>query len=375
MERPPAPLNLSSDALLAIHDARTIPRLVAAVFRAIEDAMPCRVIFAALRPLEFELAGFVSNPVYKTLFDRYIRTDHKFDIWLKRSPIHPRVTVVRHSDYTPLPMLIRSKFYRNILRPTGSAHGASLVVWRASTWLATFTIVRSLRQGDFGPAELSFMRALRFHVASAIKRLAAHREQNLAQKSLEAFVGQSPRGVLVLDWQFNLLHFNPAARTLLRRWTDDRAASPRRQLWLPADLRQAIAEMMPAIQAAKPNRPLAPRHLQLRVLRKQRQERLVAKISFIPAKALALSKGAFLIVMSDLGPTRPATLSGLDRLSPHEAACIRAVAQGLSNPAIARQRGVSPHTIRNQLSSALRKLGLKNRYEVAAAVLHAGGDG
>ena len=60
------------------------------------------------------------------------------------------------------------------------------------------------------------------------------------------------------------------------------------------------------------------------------------------------------------------------RLSPREAACIRAVAQGLSNPAIARQRGVSPHTIRNQLSSALRKLGLQNRYEITAAVLRAG---
>jgi DNA-binding NarL/FixJ family response regulator len=374
MDRPAAPLTLSSDALLAIHDARTITRLVAAVFRAIEGAMPCRMIFAALRPLEFELAGFVSDPAFKALSDRYIRTDHKYDIWLKRSPIHPRVTVVRHSDYTPLPILIRSKFYRNILRPAGAAHGASLVVWRASTWLATFTIVRSFAQGDFGPAELAFMRTLRFHVASAIKRLAAHQEQNLAQQSLEAFAGQSPQGVLVLDWQLNVLHFNPAARTLLRRWTDDRAPRPRRQIWLPADLRQALVEMMPAVQAAKPNRPLAPRHLQLRVLRKHREERLVARISFVPAKALAISKGAFLIVISDLGPARPAKFFGFNRLSPREAACIRAVAQGLSNPAIARQRGVSPHTIRNQLSSALRKLGLQNRYEIAAAVLHAGGN-
>jgi DNA-binding NarL/FixJ family response regulator len=374
MERPATPLTLSSDALLAIHDARTITRLVAAVFRAIEGAVRCRMVFAALRPLEFELAGFVSDPAYKAISDRYIRTDHKFDLWLKRSPVHPRVTVVRHSDYTPLPVLVRSKFYRNILRPAGAAYGASLVVWRASTWLATFTIMRSFRQGDFGPAELSFMRALRVHVASAIKRLAAYQEQNLAQKSLDAFAEQSPQGVLILDWQLNLLHFNTAARSLLDRWTDHPAPHRSRKIWLPADLRQALVDMMPAIQAAKPNRPLAPRHLHLRVLRKHRGERLAAKISFVPAKALAISKGSFLIVISDLGPPRAAKISGFDQLSPHEAACIKAVAQGLSNPAIARLRGVSPHTIRNQLSSALRKLRLQNRYEVTAAVLQAGGN-
>jgi DNA-binding CsgD family transcriptional regulator/PAS domain-containing protein len=375
MDRPAALPAIPGDALLAIHDAKTITRLVTAVFRAIEAALPHEVIFTALRPLEFELAGFVSKPALKKLFDRYIRTDHKFDIWLKRSPIHPRVTVVRHSDYTPLPVLVRTKFYRRVLRPARAAHGASLVVWRSSTWLATFTVARNLRQGDFGPADLAFLRALRLHVASAIKRLAAHHEHNLAQKSLDAFASQSPQGVLALDWQLNVLYFNNAARAFLRRWSGEPVPRRRGEHWLPADLRQAIVAMMPALQAAKPNRPLAPRHVQLRALHKKRDEQLVAKISFVPAKTLTISKGSFLIVMSDLGPGRSRPIPGFDQLSPRETACIKHVAQGLSNPAIARQLGVSPHTIRNQLSSALRKLRLKNRYEVTAAVLQSGGNG
>jgi DNA-binding NarL/FixJ family response regulator len=373
MERTARPPIFSPDAALAIHEARNIARLSAAVFRAIHTALPCQAVFASLRPIEFELPGFVSNPAYKAIFDRYIRTDHKFDIWLKRSPVNPRVTVVRHSDYTPLPLLKRTKFYRNILQPTGAAHGASLVVWRASTWLATFTIVRSQSQGDFGPAELSFMRALRLHVASAVKRLAARHEQSLAQKSLDAFAEQSPQGVLALDWQLNVVHGNRAARHFLRRWSDERTPRRRRESWLPPDLRQAIVDLMPAIQAAKPNRPRAPRHLPLRTLLKPRGTRLVARISFIPAKAVTVSKGSFLVVISERTAEASAPLAGLDQLSPRETDCVKGVAQGLTNPAIARTLGVSRHTVRNQISSALRKLRLKNRYQVAAAVLKSAG--
>jgi DNA-binding CsgD family transcriptional regulator/PAS domain-containing protein len=371
MARLPRPIPLSSDGLLAIHEARTIGRLSAAVFRTIEASMPCRGIFAAFRPLEFELPGLASNPAHKAIFDRYIKTDHQFDIWLKRSPVHPRVTVVRHSDYTPHHLLVRTKFYERILRPAGGEHGASLVVWRAATWLATFTIMRSGRQGDFGPAELAFLRTLRVHVASAIKRLASRQERNLARHALAAFAGQSPQGVLVLDWRLNVLHFNPPARAFLRRWATEKRPRARRELRLPADLRQAIAEMMPAIHAAKPNRPLAPRQLHLRALRQRRGEGLVARISFVPAKTLTISKGSFLVVLSEGAPPRPADAPRLDQLSPREAACVRCVAQGMSNPAIARQLGVSPHTVRNQLSAALRKLHLKSRYEIAAAVIQA----
>jgi DNA-binding CsgD family transcriptional regulator/PAS domain-containing protein len=373
MKRPPTPSTISGDALLAIHDAKTIPRLAQAVFRAIETELTCAAVSAALRPLEFELGGLVSRPAHKPVFDRYIAADHKFDIWLKRSPIHPRVTVVRHSDYTPHSLLVRTKFYERILRPMDVDYGASLVVWRATTWLATFTVFRSARQGDFEAADLAYLRGLRLHVASAIKRLAAHQEQNLAQQSLDAFAGQSPQGVLILDWRLNVLYFNPAARGYLRRWSDENGSRRRREIRLPADLRQALVEMMPGIQAAKPNRPLAPRRIQLRALVKGTEERLVARISFVPAKKLTISKGSFLIIMSEMAPGRPARPPGFGQLSPHEAACVKWVAQGLSNPAIGRKLGVSPHTVRNQVSSALRKLRLKSRYEITAAVIQSGG--
>jgi DNA-binding CsgD family transcriptional regulator/PAS domain-containing protein len=367
------PNGLSSGTLLAIHDATNITRLSRAVFHTIESDIACAGVIAALRPLEFELPGLVSRPAHKKTFDRYIARDHKLDIWLKRSPIHPRVTVVRHSDYTPRSLLVRTKFYERVLRPMNADYASSFVVWRAKTWLATFTVFRSLRQGDFGPAELAYFRGLRLHVSSAIKRLAAQQERNLSRQGLEVFAEHSPQGVIVLDWQLNVLHYNQAARGLVRRWSGEVASRPRLDLRLPGDLRAALREMQPAIAATKPNRPLAPRHLHLRALVKRQAERLMARISFVPAKSLAISKGSFLIVIAEMAPVSARLLAGLDKLSRREAACIKSVAQGMSNPAIARELGVSPNTVRNQISAALRKLRMKSRYEVAAAVIQAGG--
>lgn len=367
-----APAPLSSESLLAIHNAKTISSLSKAIFRIIESDMTCNGVIAAFRPLEFELGGMVSRPRNKKVFDRYIRTDHKLDIWLKRSPVHPRVTVVRHSDYTPHRVLVRTKFYERILRPMKADFATSFVVWRASTWLATFTVFRSLRQGDFGAAELTYLRDLRLHVASAIKRLAAQQEQNLSRQGLDVFAEHSAQGVIIADWQLNLLYHNQAARGLIHRWSGAALTRRKLDLCLPADLRSAVADMRPSVAATKPNRPLAPRHLHLRAVIKRQTERLIARISFIPAKSLAISKGSFLVVLSEMAPAR-AALPNFDQLTRREAACIKCVAQGMSNPAIARKLEVSPHTVRNQVSSALHKLRMKTRYEVAAAVAQAGG--
>jgi len=365
--------SLSSESLLAIHNAKTISTLARAVFRTVEADMPSVGLIAALRPLEFELPGMASRAAHKKIFDRYIATDHKLDVWLKRSPIHPRVTVVRHSDYTPHRLLVRTKFYEQVLRPMDADFGTSFVVWRASTWLATFTVFRNLGQGDFEAADLTYLRGLRRHVASAIKRLAAQQEQNLSRQGLDVFAEHSAQGVIVLDWQLNLLYHNQGARGFVRRWSGGPATRPRLDLRLPDDLRAALNDMRPTIAATKPNRPHAPRHIHLRALIKRHAERLMARISFVPAKSLAISKGSFLVVISEMSPARSGSPEGFDKLSRREAACLKCVAHGMSNPAIARKLDVSPHTVRNQISSALRKLRMKSRYELAAAVIHSGG--
>lgn len=53
-------------------------------------------------------------------------------------------------------------------------------------------------------------------------------------------------------------------------------------------------------------------------------------------------------------------------LSPAEHAVVRLALRGLRNVDIARTRGASPRTVRNQLAAAYAKLGVSSRTELAA---------
>ena len=55
----------------------------------------------------------------------------------------------------------------------------------------------------------------------------------------------------------------------------------------------------------------------------------------------------------------------MNRLTPHEQQIVVLVAQGLTNKEIAQRLGSSPFTVRNQVKVIIRKLGLKNRIQVA----------
>ena len=67
------------------------------------------------------------------------------------------------------------------------------------------------------------------------------------------------------------------------------------------------------------------------------------------------------------GPRRRPAF-GWPSLTPAERDVADLVAAGLTNPEIAARLGVSPGTVKDHVSSVLRKLGVRTRAELAAAV-------
>ena len=67
------------------------------------------------------------------------------------------------------------------------------------------------------------------------------------------------------------------------------------------------------------------------------------------------------------GPRRRPAF-GWASLTPAERDVADLVARGLTNPEIAVRLGVSAGTVKDHVSSALRKLGVRTRVELAAAV-------
>jgi DNA-binding NarL/FixJ family response regulator len=68
----------------------------------------------------------------------------------------------------------------------------------------------------------------------------------------------------------------------------------------------------------------------------------------------------------------PASVPGLDQLSPRELDVLRLVARGLSNAEIASELVLEPSTIKSHVASILSKLGVRDRVQAVVAAYESG---
>jgi DNA-binding CsgD family transcriptional regulator len=365
--------NRDAEALLVrLHEVEDGAKLAKATFELIDVCIPNQFLILLFRPLEFELPCRFFPVKWKPLVDEYMAETHKHDIWLRRSPVNPQVTVVRHSDFTPPNLLHRSVFYKKLLLPSECEYGASVVAWRDTTWLATLTVMRTKEQGDFSDEQMQELQALQPHFACVIRRMAGHQESRLFQSSLRYFVSSLPTATLILDWNLKVLHHNSIASQLCSQWKDGARTSffkaPRR-LQVPGDILAELERMRPSIMRQKWNRSPGGRRSMTFLYKHPTNQLLSASIEFLPSRSLSLSKGTFLLTLKEERPSkRNANLSDkLNQLTRRERDCALLAAQGLPNRDIARKLGKSEITVRNQLSSIYRKLGIDTRHKLIAA--------
>ena len=316
----------------------------------------------------------VSDDQFKAICDNYIQTLNKDDIWLKRSPVGPSVRWVRHSDYTPLWMLKRSRFYRDVLKPMNGQHGASIVAWYGSNWLATLTIVKNPEQGDFTNGEMNRLESWQVHFEATARRLAFAKEGRLDDESLSTFIWDLPTSALILDWELRPRHFNASAVELCNVWQYGMSAFRKKishqRIRVPQDILAAIPSLKPQIVAAKLARPGPLRRVEFQTLRHPTIQGLSAKVYFMPSKALSLTRGRFLIQFTYLPQVSDssATLTDLSNLSRPEREVALHAARGKTNRQIGRILRKSPGTVKVQLSQVYKKLNLKSRVELASVV-------
>jgi len=369
----PSRRNRDAEALLVrLHEVDDVAKLAKATFELIEVQFPYQFLILLFRPLEFELPCRFFPVKYKPVVDEYMAESHKHDIWLRRSPVNPNVSVVRHSDYTPQSLLRRSAYYKKVLVPLDSEYGASVVAWRDTTWLATLTVMRNKEQGDFSDEEMKELQALQPHFACVIRRMARYQESRLVDSSVRHFISSLPTATLILDWNLKVLHYNSTASHVCSQWKNGTHTSffkaPRR-IQVPGDILAELEHMRPSIMAQKwGNGPRGRRSMHIDY-HHPTTPWLSASIEFLASRSLTLSKGTFLVTLKeDHSSNRGGTSSDkINQLSRRERECALLAAQGLHNRDIARKLGKSEITVRNQLSSIYRKLGIDTRHKLIAA--------
>ncbi len=359
--------------VVKVHQAETADQLAKALFELVAVITPIHFSNLLFRHLELELPCKYTPASYKWAIDAYMQTEHKHDIWLKRSPVHPGVTVVRHGDYTPPAIYHRSLFYQRLMKKAGVEHAASIVAWRGNTWLGTLSVMHNAQQGEFTDVEMYDLQALHPHFETAIRRMASHQETRLAHSSLKRVVTELPTASVLLDWNLRALHFSTLAAQIGAKWRHGARATalkPSRRFQTPGDI---LAEVE-GLKSALMKTPIAKRNgdssLFRRVLSHPKQTELTASVEYVPAPTLALSKGMFLVTLHEdrMARAGETILPKIKLLTDRERECAQLAAEGMNNRQIARALGKSAITVRNQLTSVYRKLGLKTRHQLIAAM-------
>ena len=366
-------------SLVKLHQAETTSLMGKEMFGLIAPRIPHELLFIAFLPIKFELPSLCSVPKYKIYCDAYIRDTNKYDIWLRRSPVGPSVKTVRHSDHTPLSILKKSLFYREVMVPANLEYGASLVAWHDDQWLATLTVFRNALQGDFPDKEMEQLLKWQIHFEAVVQKLALAKEEQLDENSLSTFIWDLPTSALIMDWDLTVRHFNADAVELCNVWRSGLSAfsikSSHQRIFVPNQILSLFPKLKPRIESAKLGRPGPLRPIEFETIRHSKISGLSAKIYFIPSKSLTLSRGRFLIQFyyDRIGPEHVPSSSILSRLSRNERKVALEAAKGLSNAQIGRALKKSPGTVKVQLGNAFKKLNLHSRAQLAN-VLHSGAE-
>jgi len=174
-----------------------------------------------------------------------------------------------------------------------------------------------------------------------------------------------------LDWDLRVEFANPEAQRQCAAWNFGpvaaKALNPRDAFALPAAVLASCRRLREALLARDPKRPLSEPG-DIAHVEPEPGRGLRAQVTVLNNSASALAKPRFIIVLD----ARPATstptaadpaekLRLLRSLTQREREIALLVCEGDSNAEIARKLSKSVLTIKTQLNSVFRKLGLKSR--------------
>jgi DNA-binding CsgD family transcriptional regulator len=255
--------------------------------------------------------------------------------------------------------------------PHRMRRGAALVFWKSASppqLDCVLTLYRTAEQPDFSDGEIAALAALHREIESARLRVAKFDEERASLRSLQHVVRDLPVPAVLLDWGLEPLYENQEARELCALWRSN--DSPAGQRWeLPSDLLDACQHMKAEWQAGCPTNA-APK----RAVCCQGNQPLRATISLLRSDSTALGAPKFLVVFENETlraghgpPTR--MLEKLQNLTARERDVVLLVSEGISNKEVADRFGRSVGTVKAELHSAFKKLGVSSRVQLLLMLL------
>jgi DNA-binding CsgD family transcriptional regulator len=360
--------------LLAVHaatGAEALWRAVRGLLRAAVPAHRVTLFLGHLGPSPARLV-FTDPPIPDA--EAWYRARARNNPFSRHIDAHPGVRWYRFRDVLAHGWQ-RTEFGRRFAVAEGWDKGVSFLYWRRGAVSGMYSLYRGSREVEFTAFELAVLRRLQPHIGVAIERVRLLQDERLSRRGLEEFNRRLPLGLLLLDWDVDLVFANDEGYALSAAWNfgevPARAMKGRACFQVPGPVRQALESWRrelgadPAAAAAQPSRRVV-----------HPAGGLQAEMTVLAGDDDRLARPRFLVVLERLGRVRephepspiPERVARLRGLSVREREVVEMVCEGLSNVEIAERRGRSVLTVKTQLHAIFTKLGVRSRARLIALV-------
>jgi DNA-binding CsgD family transcriptional regulator len=362
-------LEAELQALLDLHDAKTLPQFWRSAHRVLRSALPGATLwFAPVQDWMPPSAAFRGETALKT--------DSQFQRFLERHPLkafllaNPQRHLATFSDVMTDAQLVRSRFYREFMAPQHERFSVVLALRNRTSLRALIGLNRLQNDHDFSRAELGTLGSLHGHLGAALNGVLELQRERSARGALELVLAPLPLPIVVLDWDLEVLYHNHAASESAVLWmcrqADARCLKQASRFEMPAHVGALCRELKAAWIRLGQRAKHSPGSTRVAIAHPTLPG-FQTSVRLVHLDPPGLRMPLFLVVFENTGGLPNLALadagrfSQLARLSVREREVASLVGRGESNKEVAAQLGKSVLTVKTQLQSIYGKLGRVGR--------------
>lgn len=297
---------------------------------------------------------------------------------LKRCAMQPRrKKLVRLNNlFRNRSSFLRSSLYRRYLAPQKCAHGVTLFFWKQQRLICMIGILRTPKQGDFSPAEITLLRQLYPQFLAALRRIESLDRERSVRADLEEFLRHLPLPTIILRWNLKPIYQNNAARDFCAVWEKgpEEARRTKTSFSMPPEILERCRALKERWKTAQ-SKTSATRRIDFKEeeVSHPRHPHLRATIQLKQINSVGVAGPHFLIACEDLcrngkrsGRLGLFRLPGIALLTRREREIAQLACEGRSNKEIAENACLSLQTVKKHLHSVFRKLQVPSRSRLVA---------
>ena len=289
--------------------------------------------------------------------------------------LHPETRVYRGRGHTlpPLRELLKSDWHRHVMEPEGW-HDFLGMCFRSPKGAVDSSVFVNRAPGlpPFDRREIGLFDQAYPIFQRALRRVHLLADSLATRTDLQHSLLDLPIATVLINWDLKLEHCNRAARSLCNSWLYGLDAARRFKLPATIELPAEILSACEGLRECWRQNPAGGTVLR-RVVNHGLYPELQASVTLLRPHAVRLARPSFLVRITEgrrddiaVGPPEDYLTQLLARLSAAERGLVPHLKRGLDNKAIAGLVGKSVPTVKAQLQSIFRKLGVNSRAELVA---------